>query len=67
MPQLVSIEGRSLIRTFSVEYHTKMRVCFSDEQTRRTFGFCFPKLLFHNREFSECVYMEILMYFCAQN
>ena len=43
-----------------------MRVSFSDEQARRTLGFCLPELLFHNREFSESVSLEIIMYLCPQ-
>ena len=34
----------------------------SDEQARQTLGFCLPELLFHNREFSESVSLEIIMY-----
>ena len=42
-------------------------VCLlSDEQARRTLGFCFPEVLFHNREFSERAYLVILMYLCPQ-
>ena len=38
----------------------------SDEQARQALGFCFPEVLFHNRELSERVYLEIIMYLCAQ-
>ena len=38
----------------------------SDEQAQRTLGFCFPEVLFHNREFSESVSLEIIMYLCPQ-
>jgi len=38
----------------------------SDEQARQILGFCFPEVLFHNRELSERVYLEIIMYLCAQ-
>jgi len=38
----------------------------SDEQARQTLGFCFPEVLFHNREFSERTYLEIMMYLCPQ-
>ena len=38
----------------------------SDEQARQTLGFCLPELLFHNREFSESVSLEIIMYLCPQ-
>jgi len=38
----------------------------SDEQARQTLGFCFPELLFHNREFSESVSLEIIMYLCPK-
>ena len=37
----------------------------SDEQARHTLGSCFPELLFHNRELSERVYLEIIMYLCV--
>ena len=39
----------------------------SDEQARQTLGFCFPEVLFHNREFSERTYLEIMMYLCLHN
>ena len=51
---------------FSVECHTKMLVCFLIEQARQTLGFCFPEVLFHNREFSERTYLGIMMYLCSQ-
>ena len=51
---------------FSVECHTKMLVCFLIEQARQALGFCFPEVLFHNREFSERTYLEIMMYLCSQ-
>ena len=38
----------------------------SDEQARQTLGFCLPELLFHNREFSESVSLEIIMYLCPK-
>ena len=38
----------------------------SDEQARQTLDFCFPELLFHNKEFSEWVSLEIMMYLCPQ-
>ena len=42
-------------------------VCLlSDEQARQALGFCLPELLFHNREFSESVSLEIIMYLCPQ-
>ena len=43
-----------------------MLVCFLIEQARQTLGFCFPEVLFHNREFSERTYLEIMMYLCPQ-
>ena len=39
----------------------------SGEQARQTLGFCFPEMLFHNKEFSEGAYLEIMAYFCTQN
>ena len=38
----------------------------SDEQARQTLGSCFLELLFHNKEFSEWVSLEIMMYLCPQ-
>ena len=38
----------------------------SNEQARQTLGLCFPEMLFHNKEFSEWVALEIMMYFCPQ-
>ena len=43
-----------------------MLVCFLIEQARQTLGFCFPEVLFHNREFSERTYLGIMMYLCPQ-
>ena len=38
----------------------------SDKQARQTLGFCFPEVLFHNRELSERADLEIMMYLCSQ-
>ena len=38
----------------------------SDEQARQTLGSCFLELLFHNKEFSEWVSLEIMMYLCPK-
>ena len=48
IPQLVSIEGCSLILFCGVPH--KDACMLSDEQARQTFSFCFPELLFHNKE-----------------
>jgi len=38
----------------------------SDEQARQTFDFYLSEVLFHNKEFSKWVSLEIMMYLCPQ-
>ena len=44
-----------------------MLVCFLMSKLGRHLVFCFSELLFHNKEFSEGAYLEIMAYFCTQN
>ena len=65
IPQLVSIEGCSLIRTFlwSATQRCLSAFCWASSADIRLL---FPWIVISQQEISECSYPEIMMYLCPQ-